>query len=76
VDLDKLRSVVFAEAQRKAQEILSSAEEEIAKLRQEHEKRVEELKLATAQQKKNSLRQKLSDGSDRLNMKSVCSLSR
>jgi len=44
VDLDKLRSVVFAEAQRKAQEILSSAEEEIAKLRQEHEKRVEELK--------------------------------
>jgi len=52
VDLDKLRSVVFAEAQRKAEEILSSAEEEIAKLRQEHEKRVEELKFATAQQKK------------------------
>jgi len=52
VDLDRLRSVVFEEAQRKAEEILSSAEEEIAKLRQEHEKRVEELKLATAQQKK------------------------
>lgn len=52
MDLDKLRSVVFAEAQRKAEEILSSAEEEIAKLRQEHEKRVEELKLATAERKK------------------------
>ena len=52
MDLDKLRRVVFAEAQRKAEEILSSAEEEIAKLRQEHEKRVEELKLATAERKK------------------------
>jgi len=68
--------VCFAEAQRKAEEILSSAEEEIAKLKQEHEERVQELKLATAQQKKNSLRQKLRDGSGRLNMKSVCSLSR
>lgn len=51
MDLDKLRSVVFEEAQRQAEEILSAAEEEIAKLKQEHDKRVEELKLATAQQK-------------------------
>lgn len=51
MDLDKLRSVIFDEAQRQAEEILSAAEEEITKLKQEYEKRVEELKLTSAQQK-------------------------
>lgn len=51
MDLSKLRSVIFDEAQKQAEEILSAAEEEIIKLKQEHEKRVQELKLTSAQQK-------------------------
>lgn len=51
MDLSRLRSVIFDEAQKQAEEILSAAEEEIMKLKQEHEKHVQELKLTSAQQK-------------------------
>jgi exonuclease VII large subunit len=55
VDEDKLRSIIFEEAQRQAAEIMSSAEEEIAKLREDYEKRMDQLRNEAEQRKQKSL---------------------